>query len=80
MKKNEQPSSNKPEYKTITIRTSDGRTLQGMVNLTPNKRVSDLFTKSASPFIVIIDARSKEGEDKTLIVNKEHIVWVEPED
>jgi len=80
MEKNEQPSSKKPEYKTITIRTSDGRTLQGMVNLAPNERVSDLFTKSTSPFIVVVEARSREGQDKTLIVNKEHIVWVEPED
>jgi hypothetical protein len=70
----------KPVYKKITIKTTDGATIQGKVNLTSKERVSDLFTKSKSPFIVLIDAFLREGQGKILVVNKEHIVWVEPEE
>jgi hypothetical protein len=69
-----------PVYKKITIKTSDGATIQGKVNLTSKARVSDLFTKSESPFIVLVDAVLREGQGKVLVINKEHIVWVEPED
>ena len=68
------------EYKKITIKTSDGETIQGKVFLKENSRVSDLFTQSESPFIVLVDALLRSGQGKTLVVNKEHIVWVEPED
>lgn len=68
------------KYKTITVRTSDGSTIHGKVNLGSKKRLSDLFTKGEEPFIVMIDVLIKEMEGKTLFVNKDHIVWVEPED
>ena len=69
-----------PHYIMITIRTTDGSTLQGKVNVASKKRVSDLFTSSSDPFVVMIDVASKGGSGKTLFVNKEHIVWVEPEE
>lgn len=69
-----------PEYKMISIRTSDGSTLQGKVNIAAKKRVSDLFTDTEDNFIVMVDVRLKESYGKTLFVNKNHIVWVEPED
>jgi hypothetical protein len=75
------PSHPEPVYKKITIKTTDGATIQGRVNLTSKERVSDLFTKSKSPFIILVDAfLRREGQGKILIVNKEHIVWVEPEE
>ena len=69
-----------PIYKKITIRTSDGATIQGKVNLTSMERVSEIFTKGKSPFIVMVDAVLREGQGKVLVINKEHIVWVEPEE
>ena len=69
-----------PQYITITIRTTDGSTLQGKVNIASKKRVSDLFTDSSEQFVVMIDVSSRRGSGKTLFVNKNHIVWVEPED
>lgn len=69
-----------PVYKKITIKTSDGATIQGKINLTSQARVSELFTKSDSPFIVLVDAVLREGQGKVLVINKEHIVWVEPEE
>ena len=68
----------KTEYKNITIRTIDGSTLLGKVNIGIKERVSDLFTKTENPFIVLLDAEHKDGSGKVLIVNKNHIVWAEP--
>ncbi|MBI9083893.1 MAG: hypothetical protein JEZ11_09875 [Desulfobacterales bacterium] len=67
-------------YQTVTIRTSDGSTFQGQVNLSSKDRVSDLFTQSQAPFVVLVNVVLREGEGKTLILNKNHIVWVEPEE
>jgi len=68
------------EYRTITIKTTDGLTIHGKVNLSAEQRVSEIFTKSESPFVVMVDVVLREGEGKTLFINKDHIVWVEPED
>jgi hypothetical protein len=68
------------DYRTITIKTSDGSTVQGKVNISPHQRVSELFTLQKGPFVVMVDASYGTVCDKTLFINKEHIVWVEPED
>ncbi len=68
------------DYRTITIKTTDGSTLQGKVNISPNQRVSELFTIQKGPFVVLVDATFGDVSGKTLFINKEHIVWVEPED
>ncbi len=68
------------DYRIVTIKTTDGSTIQGKVCLSLKDRVSDLFTGSKSPFIVLVDVLSREGTGRTLFVNKDHIVWVEPED
>jgi hypothetical protein len=70
----------KTEMRNIVIRTADGSTIRGKVNLGVKERASDLFTRSESPFIIVTDAHHKEGTGKTLFVNKFHIVWAEPED
>ncbi|MCF8068258.1 MAG: hypothetical protein K9L30_06710 [Desulfobacterales bacterium] len=66
-------------YKPITIRTTDGSTLMGKINIADNSRVSDMFL-SPEPFVVMIDVASKDGVHKTRFVNKAHIVWVEPDE
>jgi len=70
----------KKEYRHVTIRTSDGSTILGKVNLGIKERVSDLFTKTENPFIVLFDAEHRDGTGKVLFVNKNNIVWAEPED
>ena len=64
----------------VTIRTLDGSVLQGKINLGLKKRVSDVFTKSTEPFIVLFDAAYTGGSGKVFVVNKAHIVWIEPEE
>lgn len=68
------------DYKIITIKTVDGSTVRGKVNVSPKQRVSELFTAEMGPFVVVIDASFGHVTGKTLFINKEHIVWVEPED
>jgi hypothetical protein len=68
------------EYRTITVRTIDGSTLCGKVNIAAKERVSELFTRSDTKFLVMIDVLFKDSIGKTMFINKEHIVWVEPEE
>ncbi len=69
-----------PEYKKITIRTVDGSTIHGKVNISSEDRVSDLFTSKEALFIILVGVTSSDHTNKTLFINKNHIVWVEPED
>ena len=68
------------EYRYITVRTTDGSTINGKVNISPDQRVSELFTRRDVPFIVMVDVAVKDAVGKTRFINKDHIVWVEPED
>jgi hypothetical protein len=64
----------------VSVKTVDGSLLRGKIYLGEEKRVSDIFSKSKSPFVVLYDVTSQSAESKVMIVNKEHIVWVEPEE
>ena len=75
-----QAESYATEYRSITVRTTDGSTINGKVNISPDQRVSELFTQKDVPFIVMVDVALKDAVGKTRFINKDHIVWVEPED
>ena len=68
------------EYRSISVKTTDGSTLMGKVNIGIKERVSDLFTKTDSPFIVLVDVEHSGSAREVLFINKNNIVWVEPED
>ncbi|MBU3946824.1 MAG: hypothetical protein KJ826_01205 [Proteobacteria bacterium] len=78
MDKKKSCTNYKAKYREVTIKTSDGTIIQGKINLSLNERVSDIFTKSDAPFIVMVDAFSKDVKGKILFVNKKHIIWAEP--
>ena len=80
MEQSKQDICTKADYRKITVKTSDGSTIQGKINVSSNQRVSDILTKSEAPFIVMVDVSYREGVGKILFVNKRHILWVEPED
>ena len=80
MEQSKQDICTKTDYKKITVKTSDGSTIQGKITVSSNQRVSDIFTKSEAPFIVMVDVSYRDGVGKILFVNKRHILWVEPED
>ena len=82
-----QETSYATEYRLVTVRTTDGSTINGKVNISPDQRVSELFTRRDVSFIVMVDVVLKDsagktrfGAGKTQFINKDHIVWVEPED
>ncbi|MDH3357636.1 MAG: hypothetical protein OEM06_09245 [Desulfobacteraceae bacterium] len=68
------------EYKNITLKTTDGSTIYGQINIGENKRVSDIFTSNESLFVVMVDVSYKENVGKTIFINKRHIVWAEPDE
>ena len=76
----EEKKNEKMRVRQVTIRTVEGSVVQGSINLGIEDRVSDLFTKTKDPFVVLFDAAYSGGTGKVLIVNKTHIVWIEPED
>jgi hypothetical protein len=44
------------------------------------KRISDIFTRGRHPFIVVFDVTIEGQEGRVLVVNKNKILWVSPED
>jgi len=66
------------------MKLTDGSVLRGQVNLyyeeMPLNRVSDLFTRDRDPFLVVFDVEVAEKTEQVYIVNKQHIVWITPED
>jgi len=64
----------------ISFKTVDGELIRGKIFVETGKRISDVFLKGESPFVAVWGVDSMGVQDKVLIVNKRHIVWVEPED
>ena len=71
--------SYRTDYRKITIRTTDGSTLLGEINIGIKERVSDLFTKADNPFVVLSNVEHSSGSGRIFFINKDHIVWAEPE-
>jgi small nuclear ribonucleoprotein (snRNP)-like protein len=70
--------------RTVTIKLVDGSVVHGKINLHRSDiditRVSDLFTKVSDPFIVVFDATAEGKGGRVLVLNKNNVVWVSPED
>ena len=75
---NDIDDSYQTNYRSITVRTTDGSTINGKVNISPDQRVSELFTQRDVPFIVMVDVVLKDAVGKIRFLNTDHIVWVEP--
>jgi hypothetical protein len=44
------------------------------------RRISDIFTKGENPFIVVFDVMAEGQTARVLVINKNKILWVSPED
>lgn len=68
----------------VTIKLVDGSVVTGMINLVQRgdteHRVSDIFVGRSEPFVVVFQATLGELTDKVLVLNKNHIVWVMPDE
>ena len=76
--------SRKIEAHKVSIKLVDGSLVQGKVNLLNAEevvqRVSDIFTKLSDPFVVVFDVTTEGRGGRVLILNKNNIAWVSPED
>lgn len=66
-------------YKKLSIKKIDGEIVVGYVNLGIKKRISD-FINDKNQFIAVIDSCTESYSNKILIVNKSHIIHIEPMD
>lgn len=67
-------------YKTVTIKTSDGSTVTGKVNITSHPRVSDMLKHTTDKFVTVLSEEGEGGPRRVSIINKEYIIWAETED
>ena len=76
--------SRRREPRTVTLKLIDGSLIRGQVNLYHEEmvlnRVSDLFTRDKDPFLVVFGALMEGLTNQVLIVNKQNIIWIAPED
>jgi len=76
--------SRRIDPRKVAIKMVDGSLVQGKVNVYHDEevvqRVSDIFTKVTDPFIVVFDATAEGKSGRVLILNKNNIAWVSPED
>jgi hypothetical protein len=69
------------EPANVTVKTIDGSLISGAINLGFESRISDVFIASDNQFVVMFDAKIVgETSEKVIIVNKNHVVWIQPED
>jgi len=65
-------------YKSITVKMSDGSEVKGKINIMSFARLSDLMKHSTDKFVTVLI--EEEGTQKVTIVNKDYIVWAQTED
>jgi len=76
--------SRRIDARKVAIKMVDGSLVQGKINVYHDEevvqRVSDMFTKVSDPFIVVFDATAEGRSGRVLIVNKNNVAWVSPEE
>jgi len=77
------------EARKVAIRLEDGSLIRGKINLLAEpgdkkgeffNRISDLFTKGKNPFIVVFEAVVEGKDNQVVIISKNKILCVHPED
>lgn len=74
--------------RTLRLKLVDGSNVTGQINLNRHpmyERVSDIVTQNTEQFLVLfavsVDTKSKgRVNHKTLLINREHIIWAAPQD
>ena len=62
----------------VLIRTINGETVTGQVNLGNKDRLSDMFLNSGEKFIILLKATCNDEPKEVMILNIDYIAWVEP--
>ncbi len=77
------------ESRIVRIRLVDGTLVNGQVNLNREEgydRLSDLVSSKQEPFLILFNVvlydkpMESSIKHKTLFVNKNYIIWVEPDE
>ena len=74
--------------RTLRLKLVDGSNVTGQINLNRHpmyERVSDIVTQNTEQFLVLfavsVDTKNKgRVSHKTLLINREHIIWAAPQD
>lgn len=64
-------------FKNIKVKISDGTVVTGKVNITAFNRLSDYLKRSPDNFITISEIKDENDPHKIVIVNRNHIIWVD---
>lgn len=64
-------------YQYASIKISDGSLVKGKINIGELKRLSDLIKTTDEKFIVVVGTLNDEEENKTFIINKNNIIWIQ---
>ena len=73
----------------IRLRLVDGTLVNGQININRDQgydRLSDLVTNHSEPFLILYNVTVHHGnidnpiKHKTLFINKDHIIWAEPDE
>ena len=68
------------KFKTVKVKLKDGTIINGKLNIGEYARVFDYFRSSPDQYFILSDAEHDEKSGKVVIINKNEIVWAEPED
>jgi len=73
----------------IRLRLVDGTQVNGQININREQdydRLSDLISNDRDPFLILYNVMVHHGaidnpiRHKTLFINKDHILWAEPDE
>jgi|GEM_PF-2387795 len=64
----------------VVVKCVDGTVINGETNLGRSRRISEVFTKGDSRFVIIFNANIQGYTGDVVFVNREHIVWAMPLD
>ena len=64
-------------FKKASIRLSNGEKLSGKINIKDFQRLSDLMRNSEEQYIILIGCENGGIENKTYIINKKFIIWLD---
>ncbi len=66
-------------YKSITVKMSDGSEVKGKINIMSFSRLSDLLKHSTDKFVTVLTEEA-DGAQQVMIVNRDYIVWAQTDD
>lgn len=70
----------KTNAQRVTVTMVDGTVFRGSLNIGTVRRVSDFFKRTENSFIILFDASRDDATAKEVyFINKNHIMWAQPE-